>query len=105
MGWIAGPGGGGRTMPDFGQHQRHGGTRHLAQGIGGLVVGAAAVLLLRHWLRPASAAKAGGGAASNATRDLPPTTRGAVGGSTGGPEPAGGPARQAHPGAKQESTP
>lgn len=42
-------------MPDFGQRQRHGVTKKLVEGIGGLIVGAAAVLLLRQWLGPATA--------------------------------------------------
>lgn len=42
-------------MPDFGQRQRHGVTKKLVEGIGGLIVGAAAVLLLRQWLRPVPA--------------------------------------------------
>jgi hypothetical protein len=44
-------------MSDFGQRQRqrHGVTKKLVEGIGGLIVGAAAVLLLRQWLGPATA--------------------------------------------------
>ena len=45
-------------MSDGRQRQRHGATKHLSEGIGGLVVGAAAVLLLRGWLRRRRAAPA-----------------------------------------------
>jgi hypothetical protein len=34
------------------QRQRHGVTKNLAEGIGGVLVGAAAVLVLRGWLGP-----------------------------------------------------
>ena len=37
-------------MFDGPQRQRHGVTKHLVEGDGGLVVGVAAVLLLRGWL-------------------------------------------------------
>lgn len=40
------------------QRQRHGVTKHLAEGIGGLLVGAAAVLLLRQWLNRRSEIRA-----------------------------------------------
>lgn len=39
-------------MTDGPQRQRHGVTKNLVEGLGGLLVGAAAVLLLRAWLRP-----------------------------------------------------
>lgn len=37
-------------MSDGRQRQRHGVTKNLVEGIGGLLFGAAAVLLLREWL-------------------------------------------------------
>lgn len=42
-------------MIDGRQRQRHGVSKNLAEGIGGLLVGAAAVLLLRAWVRPRAA--------------------------------------------------
>lgn len=39
-------------MIDGRQRQRHGVNKDLAEGIGGVLVGAAAVLLLRGWLGP-----------------------------------------------------
>jgi hypothetical protein len=46
------------------QRQRHGVTKNLVEGLGGVIVGAAAVLLLRRWLRPHE--PAGGGAGADA---------------------------------------
>lgn len=37
-------------MPEGRQHQRHGVSNSLVEGIGGALIGAAAVLLLRDWL-------------------------------------------------------
>jgi hypothetical protein len=50
------------------QRQRHGVTKNLVEGLGGVIVGAAAVLLLRRWLRPhePAAAPAGGSAGADA---------------------------------------
>jgi hypothetical protein len=45
-------------MPEGWQRQRHGVSKNLVEGIGGALIGAAAVLLLRQWLRPAKAAVA-----------------------------------------------
>lgn len=37
-------------MSSFGHQHHHGVRKNLVEGIGGLIVGAAAVLLLRQWL-------------------------------------------------------
>lgn len=42
-------------MIDGPKRQRHGVSKNLIEGIGGLLVGAAAVLLLRAWLSPRTA--------------------------------------------------
>lgn len=59
-------------MIDGHQRQRHGVTKNLVEGVGGLLVGAAAVLLLRAWLRPRSPGAAGNSMAP-APESLPQT--------------------------------
>jgi membrane-associated phospholipid phosphatase len=43
-------------MPDFGHQHQHGVTKNLVEGIGGLIVGAAAVLLLTRLFKKSQAA-------------------------------------------------
>jgi len=76
-------------MSDIGQRQRHGVTKNLVEGIGGLIVGVAAVLLLRQWLRPAPAGPG---------RNQAPAPAGAA-------EPTPKPNRSTKPRTSQESNP
>jgi hypothetical protein len=91
-------------MPDFGQRQRHGVTKKLVEGIGGLIVGAAAVLLLRQWLGPATA-----GAGRAKPRVQAPALTSAGGAVPPAPADAAGPAPEPRRSTKsktsQESNP
>lgn len=59
-------------MIDGRQRQRHGVSKNLVEGISGLLVGAAAVLLLRAWLSPRTAARMAPEAASAQAIPTPP---------------------------------
>jgi len=57
-------------MPDQRQRQRHGVAKNLAEGVGGLIVGSALVLLVRGLLRGRKGAKRPAPGAIDATASL-----------------------------------
>jgi hypothetical protein len=67
------------------QRQRHGVTKNLVEGLGGLIVGAAAVLLLRQWLKQ-DRPKAAAAAAPPAPAPVPPAASGATQSQTQAPK-------------------
>jgi len=60
-------------MPDHRQRQRqrHGVTKNLAEGVGGLLVGSALVLLVRELLRGRTTARASEAGSSGSTASRP----------------------------------
>lgn len=84
-------------MSDGRQRQRHGVAKNLAEGIGGLLVGAAAVLLLRGWLRQRATANPVLATAVAAPTDTPSDP--------GQPPAKAAPSPRRRPQTQQEPTP